>query len=85
MLVTWYLPKATNTRRDKLGMWTNPYIECMQRKWVPSKETAEYIDMDIVISTWINICELKKVMDVCGCCYRTKKQRNLVEMFIGNL
>lgn len=43
----------------------------------------EYVDMDIVISTWINICELKKAMDVCGCCYWTKKQRNLMEMFIG--
>ena len=51
MRIIWYWPKPTS-QQDNPGMWTYRYRNCMKRKWVPSNEPSNWVDLDTAIISW---------------------------------
>ena len=53
MMITWYWPKPT-IMQDEPGMWIRRYQNCMHRKWKPSYEPANWVNIDVTITLWEN-------------------------------
>jgi hypothetical protein len=49
--VIWYWPKRTSMQDDP-GMWTLRYKNCMKRRWIPSYEPSNWVDLDTTIILW---------------------------------
>ena len=52
MKVIWYWPKPTNLQDDP-GMWIHRYRNCLKRKWIPSYEPSNWVDLDTAITSWV--------------------------------
>jgi hypothetical protein len=52
MKVIWYWPKPT-ILQDDLGMWTHRYRNCLKRRWIPSYEPSNWVDLDTAITSWV--------------------------------
>ena len=53
MMVIWYWLKPT-FMQDEPSMWIQRYQNCMHRKWEPSYEPADWMDVDVAITSWEN-------------------------------
>ena len=53
MLVTWYWSKFIIIQ-DEPGMWIWRCQNCMHRKWEPSYELADWLDVNAAITSWKN-------------------------------
>ena len=51
MRIIWYWPKPTS-QQDDPGMWTYRYRNCMKRKWIPSNEPSNWVDLETKIISW---------------------------------
>ena len=51
MRIIWYWPKPTS-QQDDPGMWTYRYRNCMKRKWIPSNEPSNWVDLETGIISW---------------------------------
>ena len=51
MKIIWYWPKLTS-QQDDPGMWTYRYRNCMKRKWIPSNEPSNWVDLETAIISW---------------------------------
>ena len=51
MRIIWYWPKPTS-HQDNPGMWTYRYQNCMKRKWIPSNEPSNWVELDTAIISW---------------------------------
>ena len=51
MRIIWYWPKPTS-QQDDASMWTYRYRNCMKRKWIPSNEASNWVDLETGIISW---------------------------------
>jgi hypothetical protein len=53
------LTYSTNRKckRDNVGEFYRRYFHCIDRPWIPSKESNDTISIDTVILAWKNIVE----------------------------
>ena len=49
--IIWYWPKPTS-QQDDPSMWTYRYRNCMKRKWIPSNEPLNWVDLETAIISW---------------------------------
>ena len=49
--IIWYWPKPIS-QQDDPSMWTYRYRNCMKRKWIPSNEPSNWVDLETAIISW---------------------------------